>query len=314
MQYTSKLYILFAVLFVACSTACQKELKLPAIGGEKKIVLIGEFVAGDTFYLRAGQSIPVSSNEKKGFQLLEDLSVKLSEGNNKYNLISYVDEYASILYTYPFSNAQIAVAGNTYHIEATHTNLGTATAEIYIPRQIDAKVTDTLSGRYNNDSVIKVRIRITDPVGSANYYVIEALKQKLTIVGNDTTYHREYSRNALYTADKNSENVLDNGASTQNKRILLKDSRFNGSVYETDVYVLRTILTYGSETLKGRSIIRIKSVSEPYFRFLKAYEVYEPAIGFNTFEQPVKIEGNVNGGLGMIGGVSQVDHVLSYDP
>ena len=40
----------------------------------------------------------------------------------------------------------------------------------------------------------------------------------------------------------------------------------------------------------------------------------QPAIGFNTFEQPVKIEGNVNGGLGMIGGVSQVDHVLSYDP
>ncbi len=333
-------HICVVLVALVAFSACNKDLDLPAVGGEKKITLLGELVAGDSFYLRAGQSIALSSNTALRFQLLENLSIAVKDTNgNTFPLNGYTDSFAQRMYTLPFSTTQKVVAGHIYSINAVHNTLGTATAPVYIPMQIKAAITDTASVKYGQDSTLRVKIKIDDPSATSEYYVIEAMKQKLSATAYyrrngswvkidddregyeaqratgvvttkvDTVYYKDFIRQALYTADANSENIYQVGSFSRSKRVLLRDARFNGQNYETMVFVVRTVENlFMEDSTLGRVIVQVKSVSKEYFEFLKAYESYDPSSGYNSFQQPVKIQGNVNNGMGIVGGVSQISY------
>lgn len=334
------LYICLVVVMSAGFTACNKDLDLPPVSGEKKITLLGEMVAGDSIYLRAGQSIALSSSSSLRFQLLQNLALSVKDSNgNTFTLNGYTDSFAQPMYTLPFGAGQKVTAGQSYTVSAIHSALGTATAKVNIPAQIKATITDTTAVKYGQDSTLRMRVVIEDPAVTNEYYVIEALKQKVDAVvyfkkngawikkyddlagyyqqvaaGNivtrvDTTYYNDYIRQALYTADANTENIYEVGAYTRSKRILLRDLRFNGQHYETTLFVVRTVESqFVQDTSLSSVIVQVKSVAKEYFEFLKAYEAYDPSAGYNSFQQPVKIQGNVNNGLGVVGGVSRITY------
>lgn len=343
------LNIIFAVgviLALVWSSSCNKDLELPPVGGSKKITMLGELVVGDSFFLRAGQSIALASNSTLRFQLLQDLTISVKDSTDKtFPLNGYEDSFAQRMYTLPFSNSIATAAGLRYTITATHNTLGTATAIVDMPQQIKAAVTDTASVKYGQDSTLRVKVKIKDPFSTTDYYVIEALRQKavatpyflyngswvkisdardayesLRSTGNvvtkvDTVYYRDFVRQAVYTADPYSENLYDVGSFTRSKRVLLKDLRFNGNDYETTVFVVKTpenIFTPDSSL--GKIIVYVKSVSKDYFDFLKSYETYDPSAGYNSFQQPVKIQGNVSNGMGVVGGVSQITYSYLTGP
>jgi hypothetical protein len=58
--------------------------------------------------------------------------------------------------------------------------------------------------------------------------------------------------------------------------------------------------------------VYVKSVSPDYYDFLKAYEQYDPATGVGGNTAPLKLEGNVKGGFGMVGGVYRWKHSVVY--
>lgn len=335
------LYGLLAIIFAA---GCGKDLPLPDVNGERKIILLGELIAGDSIYFRAGISIPLSGKSVLSFQLPVGMTGFVQDGDGAATALNtYVDTSSYKLYTLPYFHSKKINDGNVYTVSCNYAELGTASATVKIPAQIDALITDTSSGKYANDSVWKIKVLIKDPANTANYYVIEAVKQLMNVKGYfmnlgawqliddnrqayetlkasgnvvtkfDTTYYREYIRNAIYTADPNTENVYDAGSFTPSKRVLLKDLRFNGNLYETDVYVVKNSSTVFSDAPKGRIIIYVKSVTAEYYKFLKAYETYSSSTGFTTTEQPVKMEGNVQNGMGIVGGVSQIKYIFLKD-
>ncbi|OSZ78680.1 hypothetical protein CAP35_10645 [Chitinophagaceae bacterium IBVUCB1] len=336
---------LLLAAFVMLLQACRKDLPLPDVGGEKKLTMLGEFVLGDTFLLRAGQSVSVSANSKLQFDLLQNISISLEEPTGaKYNMAAYTDSFSWRLFTYPFSLSRKVQANSTYKVTATHPTLGTATAIVNIPAQVDAFVVDTAGVQYSGDTTLRIKVQINDPANTTDYYVIEAVKQKMNVIGYfqqnggwklinedrimydelkangtvvtrfDTIYYNDYIRQPIYTTDVNTENLLDVGSFTRSRRVLLKDQRINGTSYRTDVYVIKNTDPATENGLwKGRIILYIKAVSADYFKFLKSYEVYNPSSGFNSFEQPVKIEGNVKNGMGIIGGVSVQKYTYMYD-
>lgn len=337
--------LLPALLLSVILPSCSKDLPLPEIKKENKIVLLGELVAGEHFYLRAGQSLAVvnNNNEPLNFRVLNNLAVTVKENaGNVHDMKGQEDEFTPTLFTIPYTLDKPVGNGTIYTISATHSALGTVTATVQIPAQIDAAVTDTVSARYATDNTLKIKIRLKDPANKANYYVIEALKQIMNITGYyfhnnnwnaiaddtafyrqlkaagnvvtrfDTTYQASYTRQAIYSADPLSENVQDNGSFTSGRRVLIRDVQFNGTDYETTVYVVQHAADSFLET-RGRTIVYIKSVSEDYFQFLKGYEVYLPTVDYNSINQPVKIRGNVQNGYGMVGGVSQVTFTYIND-
>ncbi len=320
--------------------SCRKDLPLPDIKGSNKITLIGEFVAGDTFALRGGQSLAVKSGTALKFEILRDLAIEIKDAQgNVYGMEGHEDSFSQRLYTIPFVLQRKVQADDTYHVKAVHQSLGTAAATVYIPGPVQAAVKDTAAYKYASENTIKFKVQLNDPAGTTNYYAIEVIKQPLIITGYfyynndwlnmeiynslynqlksqgpvteryDSLYTNEFVRQALYTADGNTENFKDKGAFTRNKRVLLNDMAFSGEVYNTEVYMALDSIT-GNNGTAGRYTLYIKSIAKDYFIFLKAYESYDPSTGFNTLEQPVKIQGNVSNGMGMIGGVSQVKYVF----
>lgn len=306
-------FMLFGALLFTSS--CTKDLKLPSSGQKKKIALFGELVAGDSITIRGAQSLSLSTNDTR-FELPSDLFINVAEGTNNIPLSGTPDDLSTLIFSIPYKTVQQAFSGRIYTVSGTHSTMGVATATVKMPAAFTATLEDTSSTLYNSTPVFKVSISIDDKKGERNFYVIEAVAQTVEfstieypgtpfpIIINDTNYTNFYTRQTIYSNDPASEHRLSGTASRLNKRILFSDSLFRVNPYKTDIYI--PVVTYPDSFVyyqpPKRTIVSVKSVSEDYYNFLKSYEQYEPVSGFNT-SAPVRMDGNVQGGLGMVGGV-----------
>lgn len=324
--------------------SCNKELKLPDVATEKKLSILGELTAGDTTYLRAGQSIPLTASSSRRFETLEGINIQLEDdAGSIIPLNSYVDEYAPLLSTLPFSSLTRIKEATTYNIRATHAALGTATAIVPIPTAFKATTKNFTNTVYAQDSAIKVDIEIEDPSASQNYYFIEAVKQLVSIHGDfkyqgnwisivnnqqiynqqkasgtletrfDTVIYKNYVRALMYSDDDNIEGSITNRTFEPHRRILIRDNSFNGKTYKTTVYISRNYSDSLYNTQKGRLLLQVKSVSADYFRYIKNYEEQTDQGDLTNLSQPLKIEGNIINGLGIIGGVYKNEFIVNYD-
>lgn len=307
--------LLLMAMMTICSS-CTKELKLPSSGQKKKIVLLGELVAGDSITIRGAQSLTLSTTDSR-FELPSGLSVTVNEGSNTIPLSGNEDDLSRYIFSIPFKSPQMAFSGRSYMVTATHADMATATAEVKMPNPFAANIHDTGTVTYNSAPAFRISVDIEDKGDETNYYVIEAIKQPLEIsyeflpdtpfgiIKADTTYTTNFVRQTIYSNDAASESLIAGTASRLNRRILFTDRTFNGRTFRTDVYI--PIVVYPDSFMYtpsvNRTIVSVKSVSEEYYNFLKSYEQYEPVSGFNTNGAPIRIDGNVQKGLGMVGGV-----------
>jgi len=335
MKITVK-HIVYGVLLATALwmlPACNRKLDLPEMEGSKSIALLGELVADDSFCFRAGQSVPLASGNNLQFEVLRGLTIYATDGASNISFTGTDDSATATLYTIPFTSPQKVLPLHTYRIVASHPQITAATAIVEIPGPFTAELVDTQTMQYSTEHVMKVTLRIHDVGNTTNYYVIEALKQRAPITEDsflyngiwrsisantdlyyqllsqgiypetkrDTAYENSYVRRILYTDDVNTDNVMEKGVYNRNRRVLLKDNTFNGGSHLSTVYV--PVDTASFSLFEGGMVrLLVKSVPENYYRFLKAYENFTDAGGYSTFSQPVKVEGNVNNGVGMIGG------------
>ncbi|PZF71996.1 DUF4249 family protein [Taibaiella soli] len=334
-------YFSIAVLL----NACTKDLKLPDISAKNEVVLLGELVAGDSINFRGGQSVPLSSGSSLKFELPAGLAATMTSSSGMlWTLNGRVDGFSNMVHTLIFSAPDLIQSGQTYTITAQNSQLGTASCSVTIPQPFNTYVADTATVLYSGSNLWRAKVNIIDDGSAMNFYTIEALKQKVYIDGTftyngqtikasdnkdlydslkaagtlppviwDTSYSPTYERVDIYTDDPATENIKLSNALSTNRRILLSDVRFNGLAYTTSVYLDTTIFRADEDSAKGRIVLLVKSVSESYFNFLKGYEMYEPSTGFTSLAQPVKIDGNVTNGMGMVGGVYLHKFVYTFD-
>lgn len=321
-------------------TGCMKTLDLPAGGGERKIVLMGELVVGDTIHFRAGQSVPVAAGSDMTFSVPDALMLTIDDGVSTRTISGTEDSLSSRLHTLLCTSGGNIAPATTYRITAVHPGMPVATALVQIPGQVDAVILDTATVIYNTDTVLRFRVRIHDDASRSNYYVFECLKQYMDVTAqffyqgvwlpvsenrklynqqlaagslqerSDTSYYNRFFRKAVYTNDNNTENAYINGLTAQQSRILLSDRTFNGQDYTTDVYVQ---LPPSTDSVKGLTHFYIKSVSADYFEFLKAYQQTDGASAFLSLSAPAKVGSYVTNGAGVIGGVSQIKVSYLFD-
>jgi len=323
------------VLLLACIfSACKSDLKLPDIKAEGRIVVLGELRANDSVYLRAGQSIPVAKGSPMQYVLPGQLSMWLTyPGGNTEQLYSFYDSWAQLLHTLPFSAAQRIAPGGVYSLAATQSGLPPVSCMVRVPAPFTAEIKDTATVWVNGLNLLRVRIEIQDDAAAVNYYTIEGIKEFQEVdstftwqgaalkvpehrelydsllqagsppaVTRDTIKAGNYGRIYIYTDDERAENLKISNAQSASRRILLSDKAINGQRYTTQVYLDKTLFR-SPDGPKGPVTIQVKSVSEDYFAYLKGYEQFEVSSDFNSLAQPVKVEGNVTNGLGVVGGV-----------
>jgi hypothetical protein len=310
-------YLLLQLVALLAFSSCTKDLKLPASGQKKKIVLLGEMVAGDSITIRGAQSLTLSTSDTR-FELPSGLSMSVNDGAGTVALSGELDILSDVIFSIPYKSQQRVAAGGNYTVTATHNVMGTATANVYVPAPFTAAILDTAHVVYNSAPAYRISINIEDKLNEENFYVIEALKQTVSITDivfpdtpfpiiiSDTSYSDQYVRQTIYSNDLASENMRSGTASRLNRRILFSDKNFSGPNFRTEVYIPTVNVLLDSLMTRPelhRTILLVKSVSKEYYNFLKSYEQYEPLSGFNTTGAPIRIEGNVQGGLGMVGGV-----------
>lgn len=333
-------YILIIILL---ASACTKKLELPDIEPKEKITLIGELVAGDTFYVRSGKGVPVTKNNNVQFELLSDLKLTITEGGS--NSIVLKEKYETIVgqaYTSAFTSSEQVEENKQYTVTSTHPQLGVAYADVRVPRAFSAVIKDTATVLYSSAEALQADINIQDNSGEENFYVIEVLEQRVAVKRefyygtwldydiarnkrvydsllnkgltlakrSDTTFYRAYIRQGVYSTDPNTENFKDGDAYALSKRILLRDRFFSGGVHNTRIYIRTASPEIEEGANNGVLQILVKSVPKEYFEYLKAYEKYDPSISYNTFTSPVNLKGNINNGLGMVG--AAYEHRFTY--
>jgi hypothetical protein len=336
--------IVLACLIMIFCAACSRDLKLPDIKNGEKIVVLGELVAGDSVNIRAGRSISVSSASSLTFKPLDGLMMKLTDASGTTIPLVYTNDFLEDqLHTNAFVSPIRILAGTSYQLDATHSLLGGISATVAIPSSFNSVIKDTATLLYGIDTVVRFDVEIGDGPGDS-YYVIEALKQRMIIYGYflldgqwldiisfkttydslinagiavdtkfDTVHQEGFIRQDVFTNDQHSENFQNGGQHTVCRRVLIKDGFFNGSSYVTSVFVKTKGLVSADGFDKGRVLIRVRSVSKDYFDYLKAYEQYEPVTGLGVNSLPVKIPGNINNGIGIIGGVYQRQFPFLFD-
>jgi len=341
-QYRS---VCAGLLLAVLLNACTKELKLPDIGAKKQVVLLGELISGDTVHIRGGQSVPLSNGSALTFETPSGLTVEMREMSGApWTLSGMTDKWTRSLYTLAFSLPHTIVAGYNYQLTASSAALGNASCNVYVPLPFSSQIVDTQTVLYSGSHLLRARVQLSDDGNAKNYYVIEALKRFMSVDGTftynshacrvsdnrqlydslkkngtlppvtwDTTFRGDAARINIYTDDDATENIKLSNALSLNRRILLTDETFKGQTYTTRVYLDKTLLQAPADSNKGQLVILVKSVSADYFNYLKYYEMYEPSTGFTSLSQPVKIDGNVDGGLGMVGGVYQHQYCYLFD-
>lgn len=341
-----KAWIRVLLLAVCCCAACTKELDLPDINGQGKIVLLGELITGDTAILRAGESVPLVSGSSMQFRLPKDMTVSLTPvhiGTGQPMAVRE-DSWSGLLKTLAVSRNEIMQPHFSYRIKAQDPRLGTAECEVTMPPAFTAQVLDTTPVHIAGTNALRVRVRIQDDGSRENYYVIESVKQAMAVeayffyqgdrlavsdfralydslkaagvnppLTYDTTYFNDNTRMVVYSNDPNTENAKLGSTFSPNKRILLSDKMLNGTLYTTDVFIDKSQFRANTSGMKGRVLLWIKSVPASYFQFLRAYESFESVTGWGSLAQPRKMDGNVNGGLGMVGSAARIQYVYLYD-
>jgi hypothetical protein len=278
------------------------------------------------------------------FELLAGLSVSISDDAGFYmSLTGKEDSLSPYLYTIPFYANSPVKEGKVYHVTAAHSELGTATIDVAVPDPFTASVASSTNAIYASDTTLAVDLLINDQPG-AHYYVVEAVKQPMIIAGSflhnsqwliisenrflydslkaagvtlqkqfDTSFGSTYLRQSLYTSDANSENLKNNSSFNQFRRVLLTDQKFEGSAYNTRVYLSKSRYFPDSSAERGRILLQVKSVSKDYFDYLRAYELYSPGMDYSSAGGPVSFKSPVKNGMGIVGGVYKQQFIFVLD-
>lgn len=324
--------LIWLCLFLLLLQACDKKLELPG-GGPPKIVLLGELTAGDSIFLRAGQSTVIRSGASMNEELIQDLDITVADAAVVASLTASEDDISSSEHTLAYSSPQEIKSGTLYTVVATHTTLATATAKVDIPQSFQAGVIDMSEVDFLGKACIKVQLNIADQP-EQNFYVVEVVQQPFTIepafLFNGKWYKqsehwevydsllnaganpeermdsfniRIFNRIPLYTTDDQSEHLLNGNHAETARRVLIQDKTFNGANHQSVIFIPKEALGLQFPGIGLRTLIQVKSVSAEYFHYLRGYEQADPFSDFSNTTSPVRLTGNVSNGAGLIGGV-----------
>ncbi|WP_291530254.1 DUF4249 domain-containing protein [Bacteroides sp. UBA939] len=228
--------------------------------------------------------------------------------------------------------------GDTVKIEAvTADNKHRAWSEVVVPAPVYIERVDTASSVINTPfeslRFIHLKIAFEDDASRKNYYRISVDRvQTISAVsresGRDTTVIIKTSETLLCNEDIvltdgrptpiSSDNIFD---SPENKYGVFDDSRIDGKYtmsVSTQYFPYTQEIYYGvHEKLKDITNIDMKltvnlhSISEGEYFYLKALNLIDSDLYDTPLSEPIKLPGNISGGIGVMGISSRHSQTLS---
>lgn len=280
-------------------------------------------------FLEAGQA----KNEISLFIIDGDESIPVSDGFVTLYVNGEKQEEAEVYrgtYTSYCTLESPLRGGDRIMLEATvEEGKYTGRAEVQVPLPIEDPIrVDTLRTPLKVGSTmedcLRYRIAIHDRPSEKNYYqlVIETHTHRTIPEGETYTevepleiYNQEdivLTDGHLTSSDDDEFGILD--MTVRNVRNVFTDSRFTDGSYTLNVYTYYPAFWSWSDDWKNRIevdvVIRLLSITEAQFRYLRAMNCLDSEDYIETFMEPVIVPQNVSGGLGFVGASSEQQVVL----
>lgn len=343
MRMTLQRYYMF--LLIVLLTGCKKNF-FPDTEEDDKLVVLSEATAGDLVRIPVARTIRAGSGNLIQFEKINDATVVLSEeSGGKWLLRADKSQQsegnpASIFYI-----RQYFKPNTTYTLEISHPVLGNARAVTRIPDPVQLIKLDTSSELRQGKPVLQVKLILKDLPDQIEGFVIEAVKQLLKIrktfnyqgvkydcdteegkklyetvkndpavkLHKDTIPLQKFLRLNLYSRDLNIENLKFDGSDNAFRRIFLSDVNFQNNLYELTFSIDKEFFVTSRDDQKGRILLQVKSASRELYKYLITYEKYKTDFGSIPANQLSSPAGNVQFGLGVFGGSTQVEKMYYFD-
>lgn len=324
---------------------CKKNF-FPDTDEDDKLVVLSEATAGDIVRIPVARTIRAGSGNLIQFEKINDATVVLSEENGgKWLLRADKSQQSESNPASIFYIRQFFKPNTSYTLEVSHPVLGHARAVTRIPDPVQVLKLDTSSELRQGKPVLQVKVTLKDLPDQVEGFVLEAVKQLLKIrktfhyqgvkydcdteegkkmyeqvkndpavkLDKDTIPLQKFLRLNLYSRDLNIENLKFDGSDNAFRRIFLSDVNFLNNRYELTFSVDKAFFVTDREEQKGRVLLQVKSASRELYKYLITYEKYKSDFGSIPANQLSSPAGNVQSGLGVFGGSTQVEKVWYFD-
>ena len=329
-------YLSFVVLLPSCETTVEVDIpQYPT-----------QLTANMFFTPDSAWRVELSENryilDTTRFTPVSDASIRVLEQGQAVASLDYQGEgsFGNSIY---ISQGRRSEIGKTYTVEVTHPTLGnlTASSEVPIPQQILKATLDTSQVQpvpsfsdvpYN----YAITVRFDDPPGE-NFYSISLLERFVGYFSDDIDNDGDYEvwlQEAAYWLTIQSDNpVVNNPFERSRVELFFKDASFNGEQYEITAYLgsninrnfyLRgsvleedgldrdgNVIRFAGDTVsKITYYVVLRTLTEEYYQYSVTQDL-QAFVENNPFAQPVQVFDNVEGGLGIFAGYSQVEQAVT---
>lgn len=305
---------IFVFLFLLLAVACEKDIEIELNSQEDQMVMYA-FIYPDSalnLHFSKSQSILALPNYKQ----IENGRFRISiNDNNQGTYILPSDTVWSSWKEFVFK------PGDKVKIEAYERDGDTVKVESFLPMVVDIESMDTT--RINtpiddggNEAFLKTRLSFTDPADEDNYYQLYVVREGWGTIGGDPYYTYavvEFMKDDPIFLQRDQGGSLLQGLDFQG---LFTDQLINGHSYELtynlpvdymffDYYEDKIkITTYlYHHTSDYYSYFRTKILSAGYEGFYEGLPIFDP----------VRVHNNVQGGLGLVSGLTfDSDSIVLY--
>ncbi len=325
-------------LLVFCLAACETAVEIDVPRYPAQLTVNALFNPDSVWWVELTENRYILDNAP--FAAVPDAEVRITQQGQAVASLRYQGEnyFGNSIYVAEDSRPQ---AGEAYTLEVTHPTLGnlTATSQVPVPpTAIISAVLDTLdvregAGLDNENIAYAVTIRLDDPP-EENFYSVTAQVNYLGITGPTATNFTFYLRSSVQSMISD-DPIVDNPFDRYRDELLFNDVSFNGKPYELKVYVpfgerrLTSLIFYKFTVLEGDTIrgpegllqpgdmvgnslsVILRTTTEEYYNYNYTRDL-QALVENNPFAQPVQVFDNIEGGLGVFAGYSQMKKDVTF--
>lgn len=290
-------YLLLASgLFIA---ACQRDVELNVPGEDPKIVVNGVLMQDSLFRVQLSESRFVLDIRPQ--TIIENASLKVFEEAQERGSWAYVSE--GVYEAQGFKPA----AGKRYQLQVSAPNLAPVVAEATVPAALpNVRVISVDSTINFEEKQVRVRLQISDPAASTDFYVIRRVVMGVVIDGPDGEPVAVYAQLTSESPAVFSTCGDDWGWDNTGCKILVNDRTFEGKDRELIITYRQYIYEDGH---REPGYLVVSRVSEDYYRYLLSL-YHNSVTEDNPFAEPVPIFMNVSDGYGIPGASSSSWHYI----
>lgn len=277
--------------FSQCQKVVEIEIPVQPTKNVVNVIVTADSALGGYLY----ETVSVLSNDS--FKPIGNASMQVFDSDNNpiaYQLLSSTGAY--------ISNA-LAIENRCYNFKFS-SSYGISQGIACVPSKPNIINVDTSISNQLGDTVLRLKIRVKDSLGYANYYRFTCIANEIFAIkpkagGFDTIY--KWVNKAM---TNNNLGLFVNEYNYATNAFLLKDDKTDGQIFEADFSV-------GIKAQRAKQVIfRVDAIEESLFKYYRTLTAQQ---FFSTDPNAhyINVFSNVSNGYGIVGGQNRFQYLYT---